>query len=325
MIEIDNRTIEVVGGLPEGSTVVFDYIEYTNTVIGLEGVGVEYQWNGTELGIKREDEVNYQYQDLKGEKGEEGQPGKNLEFHWNGTQLGIRVEGQSTYQYVNLKGDKGDKGDQGIQGERGLQGIQGERGLQGEQGLPGKNLEFNWNGTQLGIRQEGQSAYQYVDLKGSKGDKGDKGDTGDTGATGKSIEFNWSGTSLGVRQEGQSSYQYVNLKGDKGDTGPQGLQGPRGLQGLKGDKGDTGPAGQDGSDAEVTNANVINAIGYTPVNKAGDTISGQLGVESTTFPVVNIARNTSGTGGNLYGGARLQRKTTNPTNGVGHRILLSGS
>lgn len=60
-----------------------------------------------------------------------------------------------------------------------------------------------------------------------------------------------------------------------------------------------------------------NALGYTPVNKAGDTISGQLEVESITFPVVNIARNTSSTGGNLYGGARLQRKTTNPTNGVG--------
>ena len=76
LIEIDNRTIEVVGGLPEGSTVVFDYVEYTNTVIGLEGVGVEYQWNGTELGVKREDEVDYQYQDLKGEKGDKGDPGE---------------------------------------------------------------------------------------------------------------------------------------------------------------------------------------------------------------------------------------------------------
>ena len=59
------------------------------------------------------------------------------------------------------------------------------------------------------------------------------------------------------------------------------------------------------------------ALGYTPVNKSGDTMTGQLRVESTTFPVIDIARNTSSTGGNLYGGARLQRKTTNPTNGVG--------
>ena len=60
-----------------------------------------------------------------------------------------------------------------------------------------------------------------------------------------------------------------------------------------------------------------NSLGYTPVNKSGDTMTGQLRVESTTFPVIDIARNTSSTGGNLYGGARLQRKTTNPTNGVG--------
>lgn len=36
--------------------------------------------------------------------------GKSLEFNWRGTELGVRVEGQSEYQYVNLKGDKGDAG-----------------------------------------------------------------------------------------------------------------------------------------------------------------------------------------------------------------------
>ena len=36
----------------------------------------------------------------------------------------------------------------------------------------GKNIEYNWQGTQLGIRQEGESQYQYVDLKGEKGDAG---------------------------------------------------------------------------------------------------------------------------------------------------------
>lgn len=36
----------------------------------------------------------------------------------------------------------------------------------------GKSLEFNWQGTYLGIRQEGQSEYQYVNLKGDKGDAG---------------------------------------------------------------------------------------------------------------------------------------------------------
>ncbi len=59
------------------------------------------------------------------------------------------------------------------------------------------------------------------------------------------------------------------------------------------------------------------ALGYTPVNKAGDSMTGSLAVEHTTFPVVDIIRNTSSSGGNVYGGARMVRKTTNPANGVG--------
>ncbi len=34
----------------------------------------------------------------------------------------------------------------------------------------GKNLEFHWNGTSLGVRVEGDSEYIYVDLKGETGD-----------------------------------------------------------------------------------------------------------------------------------------------------------
>lgn len=36
----------------------------------------------------------------------------------------------------------------------------------------GKSLEFNWQGTSLGVRVEGQSEYQYVDLKGETGAPG---------------------------------------------------------------------------------------------------------------------------------------------------------
>ncbi|HZK00324.1 MAG TPA: hypothetical protein VFC79_09960, partial [Tissierellaceae bacterium] len=36
--------------------------------------------------------------------------GKGLEYVWDGTQLGVRIEGQPTYVYVNLKGEKGDTG-----------------------------------------------------------------------------------------------------------------------------------------------------------------------------------------------------------------------
>ncbi|WP_051688307.1 siphovirus ReqiPepy6 Gp37-like family protein [Desulfofalx alkaliphila] len=168
------------------------------------------------------------------------------------------------------KGDKGDKGDRGPKGDKGDKGDPGEKGEKGDKGPKGD--------------------------KGDMGPKGDQGEQGPKGDKGDSIEFAWNGTQLGVRVEGETSYQYVNLKGDKGD------------------KGDTGPPG---SDASVTKTNVLDAIGYTPVNKTGDSMTGNLSVEATTFPVVDITRNTSSTGGNVYGGARMVRKTTNPVNGVG--------
>ena len=49
-------------------------------------------------------------------------------------------------------------------------------------GLP---LEFNWDGTKLGIRVKGQTDYIYTDLKGSKGDTGAQGPKGEQGAPGK--------------------------------------------------------------------------------------------------------------------------------------------
>ena len=43
----------------------------------------------------------------KGDKGEKGDTGNGLEYTWNGTQLGVRLEGTTEYVYVDLKGEKG--------------------------------------------------------------------------------------------------------------------------------------------------------------------------------------------------------------------------
>lgn len=76
----------------------------------------------------------------------------------------------------------------------------------GETGDRGSSLEFKWDGTRLGVRVEGQTNYQYVDLKGEPGDNG------------KSVEFRWNGTELGVRLEGQNNYSYSDLKGEVGKS-----------------------------------------------------------------------------------------------------------
>ena len=44
-------------------------------VVGDDGVSLEYDWEGTSLGIKRDDEAEYTYVDLKGEKGDTGSTG----------------------------------------------------------------------------------------------------------------------------------------------------------------------------------------------------------------------------------------------------------
>lgn len=145
----------------------------------------------------------------------------------------------------------------------------------------GSALDFNWDGTQLGVKRQTEATYTYVDLLGPKGDKGDKGDTGNTGP---GLEFTWSGTQLGVRVAGETTYTFTNLKGDKGDKGDTG---------PKGDKGDTGDVGPPGPPIQVGDG----------LEDAG---GGVVGVDNT---VVRTSRSVS-TGAGLTGGGDLSADRT---------------
>ncbi|MCW0769848.1 hypothetical protein PV488_18385, partial [Clostridioides difficile] len=183
---------------------------------------------------------NYTYTDLKGQKGDKGD---SIEFNWNGTRLGIKIEGQENYSYTELKGEQGYTPTIGENGNWWINNIDTQKPARGASlrilgkldsidnlpldptigdcwiigrniyiyqtkwedlgslaGVDGKNLEFNWDGTQLGVRQQYELDYKYIDLKGDN------------------IEFAWDGTRLGVRIEGQENYTYTDLKGQKGDS-----------------------------------------------------------------------------------------------------------
>lgn len=58
--------------------------------------------------------------------------------------------------------------------------------LYATQGESGKSIQYVWDGTRLGIKQEGESIYQYVDLKGATGETGT---TSWLGITDKPTEF----------------------------------------------------------------------------------------------------------------------------------------
>ncbi|UWN44118.1 phage pre-neck appendage-like protein (plasmid) [Clostridioides difficile] len=207
---------------------------------GENGDGLEFNWDGTRLGIRIEGQENYTYTDLKGQKGDKGD---SIEFNWNGTRLGIKIEGQENYSYTELKGEQGYTPTIGENGNWWINNIDTKKPARGASlrilgkldsidnlpldptigdcwiigrniyiyqtkwedlgslaGVDGKNLEFNWDGTQLGVRQQYELDYKYIDLKGDN------------------IEFAWDGTRLGVRIEGQENYTYTDLKGQKGDS-----------------------------------------------------------------------------------------------------------
>ena len=199
-----------------------------------------------------------------------------------------------------------------------------EKGLleKGEPGANGVGLDFDWDGTKLGVRREDEHSYSYTDLQGppgadgKEGAQGPPGKDGAPGADGVGLLYDWQGTMLGVKREDEAEYDYTDLqgprgeqglKGDKGDKGDMGEQGPPGAKGDKGDKGDTGPKGDKGdpgppgSDAEVTQQNVLAAIGYTPVNKAGDTMTGPLVVDGINLPSgADIVTMRRGSGTNRF-------------------------
>lgn len=59
-------------------------------------------------------------------------------------------------------------------------GEPGEPGQDGERGPQGYSIQYNWKGTQLGIKREDQTSYQYTDLRGQTGNTGPPGADGKT-------------------------------------------------------------------------------------------------------------------------------------------------
>lgn len=202
---------------------------------GSDGIGLEYKVSGTSLGVKREDETEYTYLELKGDKGDPGPQGPKGDTGERGPQGIQGIPGERGPQ--GIQGPKGDAGPQGLIGLTGPKGDKGDVGLQGPQGLQGPKGDTGLQG-----------------IQGPKGDKGDK------------PAHQWSGTSLRFENPDGTYGTYVNLKGEKGDKGDIGPQGPVGDTGPKGEQ---GPPGESGSDAAVTNTNVINALGFTPAKETG--------------------------------------------------------
>lgn len=84
---------------------------------------------------------------------------------------------------TDVRGDKGQDGEPGIQGEQGVPGIQGEQGIKGEKGDKGDDGASAYE-VAVDNGFVGTESQWLASLKGDPGEKGDKGDPGDDGADG---------------------------------------------------------------------------------------------------------------------------------------------
>lgn len=134
----------------------------------------------------------------------------------------------------------------GPQGPAGPQGPQGPAGQDGRDGVDGKSVEYIWRGTELGIRQEGELDYSYVNLKGPIGDTGPQGPQGSAGDTGPQGP---------IGPQGERG-----LQGEPGPIGPQGVPGPQGERGLDGRDGLDFDINKEYSELNTNAKDIIGAI-----------------------------------------------------------------
>ncbi len=110
-------------------------------------------------------------QGADGPKGERGPQGYSINYLWNGTSLGVKREDEGSYIYTELRGSQGIQGPKGEQGVQGLKGDKGEQGIQGIQGIKGDKGDTGPIGPQGLTGPKGDTGSQGI--QGVKGDKGD--------------------------------------------------------------------------------------------------------------------------------------------------------
>ena len=204
---------------------------------GADGVGLQYDWSGTQLGIKREDESTYDYTDLEGDKGDTGdvwKPSVTSEGDLSWT----KDSGATAPTTRNIKGDTGDVWKPSVTAGGDLSWSKDsestaptQRNIKGDKGDKGDPFVYS-DFTQP----------QLAALKGDQGDRGLKGDTGDT----------W--------KPSVDSSGYLTWAKDSGSTTPT----ARSIKGDKGAKGDPG---------EIENlaaSHIENALGFLPANATNE-------------------------------------------------------
>ena len=173
-------------------------IEFSN-LKGEAGVGLDFDWQGTKLGVKKSTETNYNYIDLKGSQGQQGTNGVGIkEISLTGNNLNIKLDTDEIKTVT-------------------LPLLKGEQGIKGNDGTGISNITSS--GSELTVSLTDGSNKKFT-IPTIKGDKGENGLNGAKGADGVSISnISTVGTKLVIdTTDGQHKELTVpTVKGDKGD------------------------------------------------------------------------------------------------------------
>jgi len=166
---------------------------------GKDGVGLDFNWQGTKLGVKKSTETNYNYIDLKGSQGQQGTNGVGIkEISLIGNNLNIKLDTDEIKTVT-------------------LPLLKGEQGIKGNDGTGISNITSS--GSELTVSLTDGSNKKFT-IPTIKGDKGENGLNGAKGADGVSISsISTVGTKLVIdTTDGQHKELTVpTVKGDKGD------------------------------------------------------------------------------------------------------------
>lgn len=169
-----------------------------------------------------------------GAKGERGPSGYSINYNWNNTSLGVKREDESSYIYVDLKGPEGPQGIKGEQGLQGPKGDKGDQGIQGIQGLKGDTWKptVDSNGNLSWAINNTTSTPSTINIKGPQGIQGPKGDTGAQGLKGDKGDQGIQGVKGEQGVQGPQGLKGdPGIQGPQGERGPQGIQGVQGPAG----------------------------------------------------------------------------------------------
>lgn len=160
-------------------------------------------------------------------------------------------------------------------------------------GADGVGLQYDWSGTQLGIKREDESTYDYTDLEG------DKGDTGDVWKPSVTSEGDLSWT----KDSGATAPTTRNIKGDTGDTWKPSVSETGYLTWAKDSSGTTptardikGPKGDTGDIDNLTASHIQTALGFLPKDYVAGTnvqINGTTNAISATDTKYTAGTNVS--------------------------------